>query len=136
MVDDLMNLPDVEMIGLQTGKRRIQHAHRNVLIGTMRTDGAHHDNFVSFALEGDAKPLFAQTSMKLPGIVENVDSVVDGLGNHIVHLTLINNSAEMEAAHAQDGTFKAGATQRAFLHLEALGGFVARFDRDDVLRSW
>ena len=119
VVDDLVNLPDIQMIGMQTGKRRIEHAHRNVLIGTMRTDGAHHDDFVSFALEGDAKLLFAEASMKLPGIVKDVDAVVDGFGNDIVHLSLISNGAEMEAPHAQDGTFKAGATQRTFLRLEA-----------------
>jgi hypothetical protein len=135
-----MNLPDVEMIGVQTGKRRIQHAHRNVLTGTMRTDGAHHDDFVSFAFEGDAKLLFAEASMKLPGIVENVDAVVDGFRNHIVHLSLVSDGAEMKTAHAQDGTFKAGATQRTLFHLEAAqGGFVAGlvvgFDLDGD-RSW
>jgi hypothetical protein len=28
--------------------------------------------------------------------------MVDGFGNHLVHLSLISNGAEMEAAHAQD----------------------------------
>src|SRR6202044_1560170 len=136
VVDDLMNLPDVEVIGAQTGKRRIQHAHRNVLIGTMRTDGAHHDDFVSFAFEGDAKLLFAEASMKLPCIVEDVDAVVDGFGNHSIHLGLISNGAEMEATHAQDGTFKAGATQRTFLRLEAAqGSLIAGFDPYGD-RSW
>jgi hypothetical protein len=43
--------------------------------------------------------------------------VIDGFGNHIVHLSLISNGAEMETAHAQDGTYKAGATQRTFWRL-------------------
>jgi hypothetical protein len=137
VVDDLMNLPDVQMIGLQTGKRRIQHAHCSVLVAAMRTDGAHHDDFVSFAFESDSKLLFAEASMKLPGIVENVDPVVDGFGNHIVHLSLISNGAEMEAAHAQDGALKAGATQWTPLRLEAAqGDFVAGFDCRGHLRSW
>jgi hypothetical protein len=36
--------------------------------------------------------------VKLPGVVEDVDAVVDGFGNHIVRLSLISNGAEMEAA--------------------------------------
>ena len=61
-----------------------------------------------------AKPLlFAETPVKFPGIVEDVDAVVDGFGNHIVHLSLIRNGAEMEAAaYPVDGTFEAGTTQR------------------------
>ena len=102
VVDDLVNLPDIEMIRLQTGKGCIEHAHRNVLTGAMRADGAHDDDVVSFAFEGDAKLLFAKAPVKLPGVVEDVDAVVDGLGYHIVHLRLISNSAEMEAAHTQD----------------------------------
>src|SRR6202022_15112 len=129
VVDDLVNLPDIEMISLQTGKRRIQHAHRNVLIGAMRADGAHDDDVISFAFEGYAKLLFAEASVKLPGIVEDVDAVVDGFGNHIVHLGLISDGAEMEAPHAQDGTFEAGRTQRTLLRLEAAeDGFAAGFD--------
>jgi hypothetical protein len=136
VVDDLVDLPDVQMIGLQTGKRRIQHAHGNILIGTMRTGGTHHDDFFSSAFESDTKLLFAEASVKLPGIVENVDAVVDGFGNHIVHLSLVSNGAEMEAPHTQDGTFKAGATQRALLRLEAAhGAFIAGFDRGG-LRRW
>jgi len=134
VVDNLVNLPDIEMIGLQTGQRRIQHAHRNVLIGAMRADGAHDDDFVSFAFKGDAKLLFAEASVKLPGIVEDVDAVVDGFGNHIVHLSLIGNGAEMETANAQDGTFKACTTQKTLLRLEAAeGGFVAGL-RGDLIR--
>ena len=122
VVDDLVNLPDVEMIGLQTGKRRIQHAHGNVLIGAVGGDCAHDDDFVSFALERDAKLLFAEASVKLPCIVEDVDAVVDGFGNHVVHLSLISNGAEMEAAQSQDGTLEAGMTQRTLLRLEAAEG--------------
>jgi hypothetical protein len=125
------------MIRLQTGKRRIQHAYRNILTGTMRTDGTHHDDLISFALEGDTKLLFAEPSVKLPRIVEDVDAVVDGLGNHIIHLSLIGNGAEMEATHTQDGTFKASPTQRTPLRLEApKGGFVSGFDNRGNLLSW
>jgi len=46
--------------------------------------------------------LFAKASVKLPGIVEDVDAVIDGFGNHIVHLSLISNGTEMEAAQTQD----------------------------------
>jgi hypothetical protein len=38
------------------------------------------DNVVSFALEGDAELFFAEAFMKLPGIVEDIDAVVDGFG--------------------------------------------------------
>ena len=136
VVDNLVNLPDIEMIGLQTVQRRIQHAHGGVLTGAMGADGAHDDDFFSFAFEGEAKLLFTETTVKHPGIVEDIDAVVDGFGNHIVHLSLIRDGAEMEAAHTQDGTFEAGPTQRALLRLEATEGrFVAGFDcRESLLR--
>jgi hypothetical protein len=102
----------------------------------MRADRAHDDDAVSFAFKGNAELFFAEASVKLPRIVENVNSMVDGFGDHIVHLRLISYGAEMEAAHAQDGTFKAGATQRTLLHLEtARRDFVATFDFDGD-RSW
>jgi hypothetical protein len=43
----------------------------------------------------------------------------------------------MEATHTQDGTLKAGTTQRTFLRLETgEGGFVAGFECCGGLRSW
>jgi hypothetical protein len=93
---------DDQIAELKIDKRRIEHAHRNVPIGAMRADGAHDDDVISFAFEGGAKLLFAESLAKLPGVVEDVDAVVDGFGDHIVHLSLISNGAEMEAAHSQD----------------------------------
>ena len=101
VVDDLVNLPDIEMIGLQPVQRCLQHTHRSFPI-TVRAGGAHDDNVLSHALESEAKLLFAEASVKLPGIVEDVDAMVDGFGNHTVHFSLIGNGAEMKAAHAQD----------------------------------
>lgn len=116
--DDLVNLPDIEMIGLQPVERCLQHAHRSFWT-RVRGEGAHHDDVVSFAFEGDAELLFAEAFVKLPGIVEDVDAVVDGFANHIVHLSLVRNGAEMEAAHAEDGTLEAGTPKRTLLRREA-----------------
>jgi hypothetical protein len=66
----------------------------------------------------DAQPLFAQPIERFPGIVEDVDAMVDGFGNHIVDFSLICNSGEMKAAHAQYRTFQAGLAQRTLWRVE------------------
>jgi hypothetical protein len=105
-----VNLPDIEMVGLEPHKRFLRHAHRDILFAAMRADAAHNDDTVSSSSESDAKPLFAEPIEIFPGIVEDVDAMVRRFGNHIVDFSLICNGGEMEATHAQDRTFQAGLT--------------------------
>jgi hypothetical protein len=61
VVDNLVNLPDIEMVGLEPHKRFLQHAHRDILFAAMGADAAHNNDTVSPSLESDAKPFFAET---------------------------------------------------------------------------
>src|SRR5258708_2871618 len=127
VVDDLVNLPHIEVIGLQTNKRRFQHAHGKVLLAAMRADAAHNDGLVSPSLESNAKTLFTETAEIFPCIVKDVDAVVDRSGNHVVDFSLISDGGKMEAAHAQNRTFQAGLAQGTLWRLEAADlGFVCR----------
>jgi hypothetical protein len=121
VVNDLVDLPDIEVIGLSRLSGASSMRIRSFPI-RMRGDGAHDDDVVSFSFDANAKLLFAEAFVKLPGIVEDIDAVVDGFGDHVVHLSLIRNSAEMEAADAHDGAFEAGPAERASLRLEAAEG--------------
>jgi hypothetical protein len=38
VVDNLVNLPDIEMVGLEPHKRVLQHAHRDILFAAMRAE--------------------------------------------------------------------------------------------------
>jgi PAS domain S-box-containing protein len=76
--DDLVNLPDIEMIGLQPVERCLQHAHRSFWT-RVRGEGAHHDDIVSFAFEGDAELLFAEAFVKLPGTVQDLQTTNEAL---------------------------------------------------------
>jgi hypothetical protein len=54
----------------------------------------------------------------LPGIIEEVDSVFERLGDHVVNRVLTEGGTEMKATHAQDGDLKASPTHRTFRDLE------------------
>ena len=69
------------------------------------------NGLVALALEGDAEALFAQRLVILPGVIEEVDAVIERLGDHVIDDVLAGGGAEMIAAHAEDGDLEAGAAQ-------------------------
>jgi hypothetical protein len=46
-----VDLPHIQVIGLQTGQRFFEHAHGDVFLPSVGADLGHHDRFVAFALE-------------------------------------------------------------------------------------
>jgi hypothetical protein len=53
----------------------------------------HNDRLIAFAFERSSQPLFAHAFVIFPGIVEEVDAVVQRLRNHVVHFTLSRRRA-------------------------------------------
>ena len=50
LVDDLVNLPQVQMVGAQSLKGLLQLLHGDVLIPAMRANLAHQENFIAPSL--------------------------------------------------------------------------------------
>ena len=55
VVHHLVNLPYIEVIGLQASQRLLQHLHGDIFLTAMGTDLGHHDRFVALALECSAQ---------------------------------------------------------------------------------
>jgi hypothetical protein len=45
-----VNLPEIEMVGLEPRKRFLQHAHRDILFAAMRADTGFGNHVVDFSL--------------------------------------------------------------------------------------
>jgi hypothetical protein len=78
-----VHLPEIEMIGLQTPKRLLQHEQGKAAIATVRASFCHEKNFVTVAFEARAHPDFSLAAAILPAIVVEGDSTVDGLMNDL-----------------------------------------------------
>ncbi len=117
VVDYFVNLPDVQMIGLQTAERFVQHAHGDVLIAPMRADLGHQDHLVAFPLERVAEPHFTFAVVIIPGVVEEVDSGIDRFGNDAVGDVIAFRAAQMVSADADGGNAQTGFSQRTLRDL-------------------
>ena len=51
VIDDLVNLPHIEMVRLQPGKRLLQLPHGDIFLSPVGADLGHHDRFVTLAFE-------------------------------------------------------------------------------------
>ena len=63
VVDDIVHLPNVEVIGLQAGERVLEHAHSDVFLTAVGTDTGRHHGLAALALESDAETLFARAGL-------------------------------------------------------------------------
>src|SRR5271156_6087959 len=69
-IDHLVDLPYVQMIGLQARERFLKLAHGDVLVAPMRAHFRHYHGSIPLALECAAEPFLTQAAMIFPGIVE------------------------------------------------------------------
>jgi hypothetical protein len=119
IVNDLVDLPHVEVVGLEAGERLLKHLHGNILLAAMCTNLGHDDRLVAFTLECGAHPLFAHAPVILPRVVKEVDAVIDCLGDHLVDFQLTGGGTEVIAAHSDDRHVEISASHRPLGYLKA-----------------
>ena len=80
LVDDLVDLPEVEMVGAEALERLVELAHGHVLAAAMRAELGHEEHGVAAAAgEPLAHELLALAVVVFPGVVHECDAGVDGL---------------------------------------------------------
>ena len=102
-----MNLPEIEMIGLQAAQRFLQHPHREVLVAAMRADLGHQETWSRRAFQAFAHPVFGFAAMIFPAVVEEGDAAVDGFVHQADSGLLVFGVAEMVAAESERGNLVA-----------------------------
>src|ERR1700730_1877118 len=95
-----MNLPEVQMVGLQSAQRLVKLSHRYIFAAPVGTHLCHHEGLISFTFKGDAKPFFTHAIVIIPGIVEKINSCIEGTADEFRGFLLIASCAEMVSAHA------------------------------------
>ena len=83
-----MDLPHVEVVGLEALEGFFELLHGDVFFAAVGADLGHDDGLVAFAFEGVPTTFFALAFVVLPGVIEEVDAVVEGLGDHVVDFVL------------------------------------------------
>ncbi len=71
-----MDLPQIQMIGLQTPQRLFQLPHRHIFAASMRAYLRHHKRLVPFALQRRAQPFFTYTVVVFPAVIEKIDACI------------------------------------------------------------
>ena len=98
---DAVDLPQVEMIGLQPAQRLFQHLHGEASVAAVRADLGHQEDFVAAALQALAHPVFGFAAVVFPAVVEERDAAVDGLLNESNGGGDVGSVAEVMAAEAE-----------------------------------
>ncbi len=96
-VDHLMDLPQVQMVGLQPPQRLFQLPHGNVFAAPMSADLGHHHSVLPLAFERCAHNFFTVPIVIIPGIVEEVDSRIHRNRDNLVGVFLIFRRAQVIA---------------------------------------
>ena len=74
-----MDLPKVQVIGLQAVQRFVEHAQRQRLVAAMGTYLSHQEHAVAYSFQAGAHPVFGLAAVILPTIVEESNASIYGL---------------------------------------------------------
>src|SRR2546430_11400855 len=106
--DHLVELHEVDAVGLEPAQRLIDLLGRRVLVATV--DLGHEKHFVAIAVAQRLSHAdLARPTVVVPAVVEEVDSVVDGRADDADGFLLVRLPAEMVAAHADQRHHLSGA---------------------------
>jgi hypothetical protein len=105
VVDHLVNLPEVEMIGLKTSKRFFEHPQGDFSIAAVSADFRHQKDLIAPPFQSFAHALFAEPVVVFPGIVEKRHAVVDGFGDNLIGGLVGFGGAQMIAAQSHGRNF-------------------------------
>src|ERR1700722_12048103 len=110
---DAVDLPQIQMIGLESAQRFFEHPHRQRLIAPVRANLRHQENLVALSFEARAHPDFAFPAMIFPAIVEEIDPAVDRLRNQADGRLLVFGIAQMVPSESQSRNADACFSERA-----------------------
>jgi len=100
-----MNLPQIEMVRLQTPKRLFEHLQSQTCIAPVRTRFCHQKYFVTASLQAGSHPELGLASPVFPAVVVESNSVVDGFLNNTHRSFFVGRVAQVMTAKAKDGNF-------------------------------
>ena len=109
-----VNLPEIEMIGLQPAQRLLEHFRGKCGIAAVCTDLRHQENLIAQAFEPLAHPVLGFAAVILPAVVEESDSAVDCLIANLDGGGLILCIAKMMPAQPKRGNLDIRSLGRNF----------------------
>ena len=121
VVDALVDLPQVEMVGLQTLERLVELAHGYRLVAAVRAHLGHEEDPVAPAFESLAHPVFTLAVVVFPGIIEEIHARVDRLVDDGDGFLQGRGTAQAVAADADDGKRLLGPAERFMRDLVGAG---------------
>ena len=101
VVDDLVELPEIDHVGLESAEAVFEVLHGRLLVAAVVL--GHQEGLVAVAiLEGLAHDLFGSSVVVFPGVVQERDTHVDGLAGQADADALVAVTADVVAAQAED----------------------------------
>src|ERR1700741_1549006 len=88
-----------------------------MLVATVRAYLGHEHDLVALTGEGTAEPFFALATVILPGVVEEIDAVIDSLRDDVVGILEAVRRSEMISAETNGRNLHTGFPQRTFWNL-------------------
>ena len=81
-IDDLVNLPEIQVVCPQPLQRFLELLHCDLFASPVSADLGHQEDFVAPALQGAPHPVLAAVVVVLPGVVEESHACVHRLLNY------------------------------------------------------
>src|ERR1700683_1248234 len=95
-----VNLPQIEVIGLQAAQGFFEHLKREAGIAAVRTSLGHQENFVAAAFQTDAHPYFGFSPAVFPAVIKKGDTAIDRLVDDFDRSFLVGGLAQVMASEA------------------------------------
>jgi hypothetical protein len=85
-----MDLPKVEVIGLQAVQRLVEHTQRQRLVAAVRANLGHEEHAIPHSFQAGAHPVFGFAAVIPPTVVEESNAAIYGLPDQAYSRPLVS----------------------------------------------
>ena len=106
-----VNLPEVQVVGLQSAERLFEHLRGKRSVATVGADLCHQEDLVAPTFKAQAEPGLSFAAIVFPRIAVKRDTTVEGAVNDMDRSLLVLGATKMVAAQAECGDLDACFTE-------------------------
>src|ERR1700730_2309400 len=101
VIHNFMDLPQVQMIGLQAPQRLFQLIHGDVFTASVRAHLRHHKRLVAFTFQCHSQAFFAHAVMVFPAVIEKIDPRIQRSRNQLRRFLVFFDRSKVITADSQ-----------------------------------
>ena len=113
IITDGVNLPQIQVIGLQASQGLLEHPHGFIGTAAVRANLGHDKSPIAMAFQASAQEVLGLAIVIFPAVVEKINAGIQGFMDKLDRLVGIFKISKMMSSNSESGNLEPVATQSA-----------------------